>query len=115
MSAPKIRFRKDSCYLKEIIPMLYLSAGCLYRVGNYRTITLCSKSTRFCAVWIGLSYRTETQRLTHSTVSSLSIKKNQLPCSAKQTHVDGFGDEWVNSHGFHGLLFSQLWLLKVTV
>lgn len=58
---PKIRFRKDSCYLKEIILMLYLSASCLYRADNYRTINLCSRSSRFCAVCIGLSYRTETQ------------------------------------------------------
>lgn len=89
--------------------MLYLSASCLYR-GMIRTISLCSRGTRFCAVCIGLSYRTETQqtRLTHCV-----LKGTNLLVSTEQTHVDGFGDEWVNNYGVHVLLVSQLWLLKL--
>jgi hypothetical protein len=106
--SPKICFRKDSCYLKEIIPMLYLSASCLYR-GIIRTISL-YRGTRFCAVCIGLSYRTKTQqtRLTHCV-----LKGTNLLVSAEQTHVDGFGDEWVNNYGVHVVLVSQQWLLRL--
>lgn len=63
----------------------------------------------FCAVCIGLSYKT----VRHSRLMNCIVKRTNLLVSAKQTHVDGFGNEWINNHGFHGLLSSQLWLLKL--